>query len=79
MRMDKFIEWLQTHYKPEVEVVNIFWNEEDVAGAATDIGKELTKAETDEVIDRLTKYHDASIGINWDVIQYHIGEVVGER
>jgi hypothetical protein len=33
---------------------------------------ELTEEQADDILDDLAHYHDASIGINWDVISFHI-------
>lgn len=40
---------------------------------------DVTDAEAREVLRRLHKYHDSSVGINWDVIECHCEDVVNER
>ena len=44
------------------------WLTEDVSS----LDESLTEAECVEVLKRVAHHHDAHIGINWDVIQYHI-------
>ena len=39
----------------------------------------LTDEECREVLKRVDDGHDATIGINWDVLQYHLDEVREER
>ena len=39
----------------------------------------LTDDQAREVLGWMEKYHDANIGINWDVIDYWIDEIVKER
>ena len=51
------------------------WSIEDVTDC---VNYELTDEQAREVLDRVERYHDANIGINWDVLQYHAGEVFYE-
>ena len=54
------------------------WHISDVQ-EATD--KDLTDEQCREVLRRVDHYHDANIGINWDVIRYHadmVADVEGE-
>jgi hypothetical protein len=39
----------------------------------------LTNDEARKVLQLLKKCHDCNIGINWDVIDYWIDEIVKER
>ena len=48
------------------------WNIEDVQSA---VDYDLSDEQAREVLYRVDRYHDANIGINWDVIQYHADEV----
>lgn len=40
---------------------------------------EMTDEECREVLRRVDKYHDADIGINWEVLQHYADQVVEER
>ena len=54
--------------------ITITWHIDDVRSLADDI--DPTDEQCREVLRRADKYHDASVGINWDVLQYHLGEVL---
>ena len=62
--------------------INILWTNEDVQGCAKDWDDEKPDILTDEqcgrVLDSLDNNHDASIGINWDTIDYYIKEIQEE-
>lgn len=51
----------------------IAWGLEDVF--AQKEGKDLTDEEAREVLFSIENKHDATVGINWDVIDYWIAEV----
>jgi hypothetical protein len=55
--------------------VGITWCGEDVFTLAMQNGYGLLNADQiNAILYDLEKYHDATIGINWDVIDYHISE-----
>lgn len=78
MKMSEFIEKLSAH-DPDEEIINIYWTAEDIIGAADSMCEELTEEEVLDVINRIEHYHDANYGINWEIIMYRIGDVVGQR
>ena len=51
----------------------------DVQLLAEDMKEELSNDEAREVLRLVKKRHDCNIGINWDVINYWIEHVLGER
>ena len=55
------------------------WCLEDIKHQAKENGYNLTDQELNDVADLCESEHDASIGINWDVIDYHVDRVVEER
>jgi hypothetical protein len=57
------------------ESIEITWHINDVHS----LEEGMSNDEAFEVLCRAKQYHNAEIGINWDVIQYYIDEVVGER
>jgi len=59
--------------------VSEWWHIDDVAGQANDQGKNLTEDECRDVLAMVMRKHDCNIGINWDVIDYWIDEIVKER
>lgn len=52
------------------------WHIDDVS---MEFKKGLTKEECRDVLRLVDKYHDANIGINWEVINYHAQCVLDER
>jgi hypothetical protein len=60
--------------------VGITWSESDIIDVADISLKEiLTEKEINTVMHRLESFHDANIGINWDVIKCQIQMVIDER
>lgn len=55
-----------------MKTIEIRWSTEDVLGKAEEMDIELTEEQADVILDNIERSHDASVGINWDVIEYHI-------
>jgi hypothetical protein len=55
-----------------MKTIVIKWSTEDVLAMAESMDVELTETQADIILDNLLKYHDANVGINWDVINFHI-------
>lgn len=52
--------------------IQIVWTTEDIIYQAEIMGKMLTEEQAEAILYKIERYHDASIGINWDVIGSHI-------
>jgi hypothetical protein len=59
--------------------VSEWWHIDDVASQAESQGETLTEEECRDVLAMVMRKHDCNIGINWDVIDYWIDEIVKER
>jgi hypothetical protein len=59
--------------------INIIWTAGDIEYQAINDGFILSKKEISDVLSLLKYDHDATIGINWNVISYAIKEIVEER
>ena len=57
------------------DTISITWTIADVKS----LDESLTDDECRQVLAIAEKNHDASIGINWDVLETYIDEVAGER
>ena len=79
MTIKEAIAKLQKVQDKDQEICMVLWYDEDIIQKAKDMGYVLSKDEVDEVLQYLDKYHDATIGINWDVIDTTIMEVVESR
>lgn len=59
--------------------VSEWWHIDDVACQAESMGETLTEEECQEVLRRMMRKHDCNIGINWEVIEWWIEQIVSER
>jgi acyl-homoserine lactone acylase PvdQ len=59
-----------------MKTIEIKWSTDDVLMVADKMEVELSEKEADEILDRLLRYHDANVGINWDVIESHIEDLL---
>jgi len=57
---------------PEAEIASSIWTTDDVFSQAESIDVEITEEQAVEVIRIVQSKQDASIGINWEVIETHI-------
>ena len=79
MTIKEFIERLQTRYQPEMECAVALWQPDDVRESASERDIKLTDEEVSEVLSSVQRKQDCEIGINWDVINCWIDEVVSRR
>jgi hypothetical protein len=61
-----------------MKTISIKWSTIDVLGLAEAMDLEITESQAEEILDRLVEHHDADIGINWGVIEYHIEDLLAE-
>lgn len=59
--------------------INITWSTEDVLHQAKEKGVKLTEDEANDILLYMERKHDACIGINWDVIDVYIDDLVDAR
>jgi acyl-homoserine lactone acylase PvdQ len=59
-----------------MKTIEIKWSTDDVLILAEQMGAELSEQQADEILDRLLRNHDADVGINWGVIEYHIENLI---
>ena len=52
--------------------IQIKWSTNDVLSRAEDMGVEITEEQGDEILQSVFDNHDATIGVNWEVIEFHI-------
>lgn len=57
------------------------WHVDDVFAVVEDRfdSVEFSQEEAQQVLENMHRSHDASIGVNWDVIESHIDNVLEER
>lgn len=62
---------------PNTEIINIWWDASDVKQTAKDdMEYILTDEQTINIINSLEENFDASIGIDWQIIQYAIQDEI---
>jgi hypothetical protein len=79
MTIEELIKHLQ-QYDPTAVVAYSLWQVGDVISAGEDLSEAVTvtQEQAEEVIGRMDHYKDCSIGLNWDVLNYHLDEVLSE-
>jgi hypothetical protein len=71
---------VQEEFKDELkgDAINISWHIDDVKALGHESGfedeNELTDEECRDILTSIERKHDATIGINWDVIQVYIDD-----
>jgi hypothetical protein len=71
MKVKNLIEELKW-YDPEDEICAVVWCVDDVKCQADCDSVELTDEQCVDILQSMDADHDATIGINWDVISFHI-------
>lgn len=75
----ELIDWLRDD-DPYETIAYSIWRVEDVFEKAEEMGiVSLSEEEAIEILNRIHLTMDASIGINWDVLDYYITEVWHEN
>ena len=54
------------------KTISITWHIDDVLSQAKEKGINITEQQAIEILQNIKRNHDASIGINWDVIDCHL-------
>mgnify|MGYP000325996868 CR=1 FL=1 len=62
-------------------IIPVFWSRNDVKDIVEDEEDplDLTEDEIEQICVELERFHDATIGINWDIIKCVIQNVIDER
>ena len=61
--------------KNDKDAICITWHIDDVKSRDVNMTKKQCRA----VLDRASEDYDATIGINWDVLDFHISEIKGAK
>jgi hypothetical protein len=57
----------------------ILWHKDDVTMMFEKIGKDYTDEDVSHVIKEIEEHQDASMGMNWDVIESYIDDHFNEK
>ena len=77
MTVKELIKHLKT-YNPDEVIAYDLWSVDDVMHENDSDHVEVTKEQAEEVLGRMQRYKDCTIGMNWDVLNYHLDEVLHE-
>lgn len=75
MTVKELIRHLELTHNPDDVVAYDLWSVDDVLHEGN---PDVTRAQAEEVLGRMERHKDATIGMNWDVLNYHLDEVVRE-
>ena len=59
--------------------IHVFWQRDDVETSIKELGFEPSEEAITAIVKNIEHYHDASSGINWDVIGVHVQEYYKPR
>jgi len=57
--------------KPPTDTIEISWHIDDVK----EVRPDLSDAQAREVLEHAKDQHDASVGVNWDVLTFHADDL----
>jgi len=69
------IEHMKNSYKPEDIVAVAIWQVDDVLGQAKETGIKIIRKQAEEIIERIDRRQDASLGISWDTIDAYLDDL----
>jgi hypothetical protein len=73
------LDFIKGQYKPTEHICLIIWCVEDVIHRAEERGLQVTKQQTEEIIDEMEHRHDATIGVSWDTIDTYLNDIEREQ
>jgi hypothetical protein len=65
----------EDHEKPEDVVAVAIWQVDDVLGQAKEKRIKITRKQAEEIIERIDRRQDASLGISWDTIDAYLDDL----
>lgn len=58
-----------------MKTITITWSTEDVLTRAEELEIDITEEQADQILEKMDREHDATIGINWDVIDTYLYDI----
>lgn len=71
-KISDLIEHLRSAYAPDEPCAYAVWTTADVESVAEEDGMDIETVDVEETLERVYRKHDATIGINWEVLREHI-------
>jgi len=69
------IEWLKQHYKDDEVLAVAIWQVDDVLVQAEERGIKVSKEQAEDILERIDRMQDATLGITWDTIDCYLDEL----
>ena len=66
---------LEEEYNPEDVIAVAIWQRDDVLCRAKEREISVTMEQADDIIDRIHRRQDATLGINWDTIDAYLEDL----
>lgn len=79
MTIGEVIKHLTENYSQDEPCAWLIWLPDDVRTLADDKGIAISDEEIAEVLESVEHYKDASLGISWLTIEYHLDELIRRR
>lgn len=76
MKIRDLIKHLET-YELDDEIAYDLWSVDDVLFSTHNYGT-VTQEQAEEVLRRMDDNKDCNVGLNWDVLNYHLSNVMEE-
>lgn len=79
MTIRELIKHLET-YNPDDVIAYDLWSVDDVIAEGNHHGDyaEVTQEQAEEVLLRMEHHKDCNVGLNWDVMNYHLDNVMSD-
>lgn len=77
MIVKELIDHLNRMYDPDDHIAAPLWTIGDIEVIASAAG--LSTEDMNEIIDTANHQHEASVGINWDVLENHVVDFLADR
>lgn len=77
MTVKKLIKHLET-YNPEDVIAYDLWQVDDVRHEGNHHAEypEVTQEQAEEVLRRMSQHKDCTVGLNWEVLNHHLDQVM---
>lgn len=81
IELDLFISDIVTEYRnsPDPNKIMNIWEKDDILATADKLKFKLSNDQVRDVLSMLERKHDANIGINWNVIEFWVEEIVDQE
>jgi len=72
------IKHLEDNYSMDEHIAAPIWCKEDVLGVSYGMGKNITRAQAQQILDHMDSHHDCELGITWDTVRSEIEDASKE-